>query len=108
MGRQLAGRILVHGSLRRRMTIVPPIVRLVHPGPALAVVLLSGVLGGVLVLQAGGSVGDGRLLLTVLAVAGSQILTGALNDWVDRARDAAVQPEKPIPAGLVSPRSGHD
>ena len=87
------------------MTIVPPIVRLVHPGPAFAVILLSAVLGAVLLLQVGGSLADPRLVLTVLAVAGSQILTGALNDWADRARDAVVQPEKPIPSGVVSPRS---
>jgi 4-hydroxybenzoate polyprenyltransferase len=44
-------------------------------------------------------------MLTTLAVAGSQIATGALNDWTDRARDAVAQPSKPIPAGLVSPRA---
>jgi 4-hydroxybenzoate polyprenyltransferase len=87
------------------MTIVPPIVRLVHPGPAIAVIVLGGVLGAVLQTQAGRPLADARLLLTVVAVAGSQVLTGALNDWADRARDAVVQPSKPIPSGLVMPRT---
>ena len=32
-----------------------------------------------------------------------QVSIGALNDWVDRERDAGEKPAKPIPAGLVSP-----
>lgn len=87
------------------MAIVPPLVRLVHPAPTIAVVALSAALGGILSVQAGGAALDPRVMLTVLAVLGSQITTGALNDWVDRDRDAVVQPTKPIPAGHVTPRS---
>jgi 4-hydroxybenzoate polyprenyltransferase len=76
--------------------------RLVHPAPALAVTALSGALGAILSAQAGIEPGW-RLALTTLAVAGSQILTGALNDWADRDRDLVAQPSKPIPAGLVRP-----
>jgi 4-hydroxybenzoate polyprenyltransferase len=76
--------------------------RLVHPAPALAVIALSGALGAILSAQAGIEPGW-RLALTTLSVAGSQILTGALNDWADRDRDLVAQPSKPIPSGLVKP-----
>ncbi|MEO5985802.1 MAG: UbiA family prenyltransferase [Candidatus Limnocylindria bacterium] len=79
-------------------------VRLVHPGPTAAVVALSAALGAVLLGQSGQAPLSSRLGLTVLTVLGSQILTGALNDWADRRRDAAAQPAKPIPAGEISPR----
>jgi len=80
------------------------VVRLVHPAPAAAVVTLSAALAVILAEQAGSAAGW-RVVLTVLAVAGSQVLTGALNDWADRSRDARAQPSKPIPAGTVSPRA---
>ena len=76
-------------------------VRLIHPAPALAVVLLSAALGAILAIQARLPI-DERWALTVLAVAGSQVFTGATNDIADRFRDAAARPEKPIPAGELS------
>jgi 4-hydroxybenzoate polyprenyltransferase len=79
------------------------LVRLVHPAPAVAVVALSAALAAILSVQDGTSPLGVRVILTVLSVAGSQILTGALNDWADRDRDAVAQPSKPIPAGVVSP-----
>lgn len=81
---------------------MPAIVRLVHPAPALTVIALSAGLGAIIAGQAELEA-PSRILLTTLAVAGSQILTGALNDWVDRGRDALVQPQKPIPAGELAP-----
>jgi 4-hydroxybenzoate polyprenyltransferase len=84
------------------MRFVVGVVRLIHPAPAAAVVALSAALGAILAAQAGGVPGW-RLALTTLAVAGSQILTGALNDWADRDRDLVAQPEKPIPSGMVKP-----
>ena len=77
-------------------------IRLVHPAPAATVVALSAVLGAILAGQSGLDPGW-RLVLTTLAVAGSQIMTGALNDWADRDRDRVAQPSKPIPSGAVSP-----
>lgn len=77
-------------------------VRLIHPAPAVAVVALSAVLGAILGVEAGLEPGR-ALALTTLSVAGSQILTGALNDWADRDRDRVVQPTKPIPSGDVTP-----
>jgi 4-hydroxybenzoate polyprenyltransferase len=85
------------------VNVVVATVRLVHPAPALTVVALSAVLGAILAAQSGLAPGW-RLVLTTLAVAGSQVLTGALNDWADRDRDRVAQPSKPIPSGAVTPR----
>lgn len=84
------------------MTVrVPPVVRLVHPAPAAAVVALSAVLALILATE-GGAVDPARVLLVVLAVAGSQVVTGATNDWADRARDHG-RPDKPIATGTLGP-----
>lgn len=80
------------------------LIRVVHPAPTAAVVTLSAALGAIVSAQAGGEVFATRLVLTTLAVLGSQVLTGALNDWVDRGRDRLAQPAKPIPAGQITPR----
>jgi len=76
-------------------------VRVIHPAPAAAVVVATAALGAILATQAGLPIGD-RWLLTVLAVAGSQVFTGATNDIADQGRDASLRPEKPIPAGELS------
>ncbi len=83
--------------------MIPAALRLIHPAPACAVVILSAALGVILLDQAGRAP-DGRLLLVVLSIAGSQVATGAFNDWADRFRDAGARPEKPIPAGNLSGR----
>jgi 4-hydroxybenzoate polyprenyltransferase len=80
---------------------MPAAIRLIHPAPAAAVVALSAALGAILAAQAGAPIGE-RWLLTVVAVAGSQVFTGATNDIADRFRDATVRPEKPLPAGDLS------
>ncbi len=82
---------------------MPGILRIIHPAPALTVVALSAALGAILAIQAGLDAPALRLASTTLAIAGSQILTGALNDWTDRHRDARAQPTKPIPSGEVTP-----
>lgn len=81
---------------------VPAVLRVIHPAPALAVVLLSTALAAILATQRGGAIDPGLVALTVLSVAGSQVFTGATNDLADRFRDAAVRPEKPIPSGALS------
>ena len=78
-------------------------VRIIHPAPTFAVVTLAGALAAILSIEASRSAFDTRVVLVTLSVLGSQILTGALNDWADRARDALVQPTKPIPSGRVAP-----
>jgi 4-hydroxybenzoate polyprenyltransferase len=78
-----------------------PILRLVHPAPTLAVVTLSAALAAILGSQSG-SISPVRLVLTTAAVLGSQIVTGALNDWADRDRDRLTGRAKPIAEGRVS------
>lgn len=85
------------------MRAVPGILRLIHPAPTAAVVTLSGALAAILSAQAGEPPLTGRVVLTILAVLGSQVLTGALNDWADRDRDRDSQPSKPIPANEATP-----
>jgi len=77
--------------------------RMVHPAPAIAVVGLSTVLAAILSNEAGAPAFGGRVLLVALGVLGSQIVTGVMNDWADRERDAVTQPSKPIPAGEARP-----
>ena len=77
--------------------------RMVHPAPAIAVVGLSTVLAAILSNEAGAPAFGGRVLLVALSVLGSQIVTGVMNDWADRERDALTQPSKPIPAGEARP-----
>ena len=79
------------------------LLRLVHPAPAAAVVSLSAVLAAILSQQVASTPFSDRVFLVTLSVLGSQIVTGAMNDWADRERDAVTQPAKPIPAGRVSP-----
>jgi 4-hydroxybenzoate polyprenyltransferase len=88
----------MHRMLHRALAAI----RLIHPAPAAAVTLLSAVLGAILLAQEGRPI-DERWWLTALAVAGSQVFTGATNDLADAARDdLAGRHEKPIPAGEVS------
>jgi 4-hydroxybenzoate polyprenyltransferase len=85
-----------------RSSPLPPIVRLIHPAPALAVTCLSAALASILALQAGSDFPLSRVALTTVGVFGSQVLIGALNDWADRDRDAG-RSDKPIAAGRVRP-----
>ena len=84
---------------------VPALIRLIHPAPTIAVVTLAGALAAILSVQAGASAWGPRVVLVTVSVLGSQVLTGALNDWADRGRDSLVQPTKPIPAGRVRPET---
>ena len=84
---------------------MPALARLIHPAPAAAVVCLTAVLGAILSQEAGLSPVSLRVALTALSVLGSQVVTGAMNDWADRDTDALSQPSKPIPAGDVRPSS---
>jgi len=95
--------IIADDAAARTMRAVIALIRLVHPAPAASVVALTAALAAILSTQAGSGALDARVSLVTISVLGSQILTGALNDWADRARDAVVQQTKPIPAHQVSP-----
>jgi 4-hydroxybenzoate polyprenyltransferase len=77
----------------------------VHLAPTLAVISLAAALGAILLTQSGRPL-DARWVFTVLAVAGSQIFTGSMNDLVDRARDqASARLDKPLATGALSPET---
>jgi 4-hydroxybenzoate polyprenyltransferase len=71
-----------------------------HPGPAFAVTVLAGLLGGAVGLE------PGLLALVVAAVLTGQLSIGWSNDLVDLARDRAVgRADKPLADGRVSERT---
>lgn len=79
--------------------------RVIHLAPSVAVTAIAGVLGAILINQAGGEIGW-RWWLTVGSVAGSQIFIGATNDIVDRIRDtAAGRTDKPLANGELNPNA---
>jgi len=74
-------------------------VRLTHPFPS----LLDGLVAGGAAIAAGGG-GEAAFRLGISMVL-LQASVGALNDLIDAPRDAGRKPGKPIPAGLVRPRT---
>lgn len=76
--------------------------RVIHLAPSIAVTAIAGILGAILVNQAGGTIG-GRWWLTVATVGGSQVFIGATNDIVDRIRDTASgRVDKPLVSGALN------
>nr|WP_246299570.1 UbiA family prenyltransferase [Nocardioides panaciterrulae] len=74
--------------------------RAAHAGPALAVVLLAGL------LAVADGLGPARIALVVAAVLAGQLSIGWSNDLIDEARDRAVaRTDKPLAAGEVSTRT---
>lgn len=79
---------------------MPALLRAAHAGPALAVVVLS------LLLGVAADLGPARLVLVGLAVLAGQLSVGWSNDLLDEARDRAVaRPDKPLATGEVSTRA---
>ena len=74
--------------------------RVIHPAPAAAVVAITTALGWILIGQVRVPL-DARLLLIIVSVAGSQVATGAINDWADSDRDRRAGRRKPIPDGEI-------
>jgi 4-hydroxybenzoate polyprenyltransferase len=67
-----------------------------HPGPTVAVTVVTAVLG------IGAGLDAGRIALVALAMLLGQVSVGLSNDWIDAARDAAVgRRDKPIARGWV-------
>jgi 4-hydroxybenzoate polyprenyltransferase len=88
--------VRAHGA-RRRVT-PRALVLATHPGPALAVTVVAGLLA----LAAGAS--WGRAALVTAAVLAGQASIGWSNDWLDADRDRAVaRPDKPVVQGAVRP-----
>lgn len=77
-------------------------VRIVHPFPASIAVLTAAAL---MLVAHRGVPAWSVLLAGAGTISMSQITVGSLNDFLDRAADALEQPDKPIPAGIVSPRA---
>ena len=82
------------------MTSGLTLLRAAHPGPALAVTLLAGMLG----LAVG--LGPAEVALVVAAVGTGQLTIGWTNDLTDAARDRAVgRTDKPLATGEVDERT---
>ena len=68
-----------------------------HPGPTVAVTVLSAVLGVAVGMT------PLRVLALALAIVTGQLSIGLSNDWIDAERDAAVgRTDKPVALGLVT------
>ena len=74
------------------------LVRLVHPFPS----ALDAVAVGAIALIAGSDVAVAARL--ALGMLGLQFAIGAANDLADAPRDRLSRPDKPLPAGMVTPR----
>jgi len=71
--------------------------RSTHPGPAVAVTLVT------VVLAIGAGLDAWRIVLLGLAVLANQVSVGLSNDWIDVDRDRAVgRVDKPVARGLIS------
>lgn len=86
LGRQLLGLLLV-----------------VHPLPSALYVLAVGLFAFVAAAAAHTTPAPGTLARALVGVACSQIAIGAINDYRDRALDAATKPGKPLVRGLIAP-----
>jgi 4-hydroxybenzoate polyprenyltransferase len=85
-----------HGA--RRGATLRALALATHPGPAVAVTVVAGLLA----LAAG--VPAGRAALVAAAVLAGQASIGWSNDWLDADRDRAVaRADKPVAQGAVAP-----
>ena len=81
--------------------VVRGYVLLPHAVPILVVLTATAAFG---VVATGGWPGAGPMTWLLGSMLGGQIAVGAVNELVDVELDAVSRPDKPIPAGLVSPR----
>src|SRR5215469_16706807 len=89
-------------SLRRRLL---GHLLVVHPVPAALYVVAVGLMAPIAAAASRRTLAHVTLAVTLLAVACTQVAIGTLNDYRDRALDAAAKPAKPIPRGLISPQA---
>jgi len=79
---------------------VVALARSTHPGPALAVSLVT------VVLAIGAGLDPWRVTLLGVAMLAGQASVGLSNDWIDADRDRAVgRTDKPVALGIVSKRA---
>jgi len=81
--------------------VVRGYVLLPHAVPILVVLTATAAFG---LVAAGGWPGAGPMTWLLGSMLGGQVAVGAVNELVDADLDAVSRPDKPIPAGLVSPR----
>jgi 4-hydroxybenzoate polyprenyltransferase len=78
-------------------TAAMTLLRSAHPGPSIAVSVITGVLGVASGLE------PWRVAVLTLAMFAGQLSVGLSNDWIDAERDTAVgRKDKPIALGQVS------
>ena len=77
--------------------------RVTHPVPVAMYMLLMVVLAPIAALSGHHLLSVGEVVRLVLAMGFAQAAIGALNDYCDRALDAASKPNKPLVRGTVRP-----
>lgn len=79
---------------------VSALARSTHPGPAVAVTVVT------LLLAVGSGLEPWRIALVTLAVGLNQLSVGLSNDWLDAERDRAVgRTDKPVATGAIGVRT---
>lgn len=79
------------------------LMRIIHPAPVAMYMLLMVVLAPIAALSAHRSLPGEAALRLALAMGCAQAAIGTLNDYCDRALDAASKPQKPLVRGTVRP-----
>ncbi|MBF6590577.1 MAG: UbiA family prenyltransferase [Ktedonobacterales bacterium] len=74
-----------------------------HPLPSALYVVAVGIFAVLAAASAHRALAPGTLVRVLVAVGCAQIAIGALNDYRDRALDAASKPTKPLARGLIAP-----
>lgn len=76
---------------------IVPLAMSTHPGPAVAVTLITVGLG------VGGGLDGGRIAILALAMLANQASVGLSNDWIDADRDRTVgRSDKPVAQGRIA------
>lgn len=79
------------------------LIRITHPAPVAMYMLLMVALAPIAAFSAHHTLTGEALLRLVLAMGCAQAAIGILNDYCDRALDAASKPHKPLVRGTVQP-----
>jgi 4-hydroxybenzoate polyprenyltransferase len=79
------------------------LVRVAHPAPVAMYMLLMALLAPIAAFSAHRMLSIDAVVRLVLAMGCAQAAIGILNDYCDRALDAASKPRKPLVRGTVQP-----